>query len=62
MFCWLMKLVFEEADPKPLALRLTVGFDNLTRPSGAATLSTGRKDETFPRRYTLGSRTWSGSF
>jgi hypothetical protein len=41
MFCWLMKLFFEEADPKPLALRLTVGFDNLTRPSGAATLSTG---------------------
>ena len=39
MFCWLMKLIFEEADPKPQALRLTVGFDNLTRPAGPATLS-----------------------
>ena len=39
-FCWLMKFIFEEADPKPPVLRLTVGFDNLTRPSGAATLST----------------------
>lgn len=38
MFCWLMKLIFEEASPKPAALRLTVGFDNLTRPSGPATL------------------------
>lgn len=38
-FCWLMKLIFEEADPKPPVLRLTVGFDNLTRPSGPATLS-----------------------
>jgi hypothetical protein len=37
-FCWLMKVIFEEADPKPQALRLTVGFDNLTRPSGSATL------------------------
>lgn len=40
MFCWLMKFIFEEADPKPSALRLTVGFDNLTRPMGPATLST----------------------
>jgi hypothetical protein len=39
MFCWLMKLIFEEADPKPQVLRLTVGFDNLTRPEGPATLS-----------------------
>lgn len=39
-FCWLMKFIFEEADPKPPALRLTVGFDNLTRPAGPATLST----------------------
>lgn len=39
-FCWLMKFIFEEADPKPPALRLTVGFGNLTRPSGPATLST----------------------
>jgi hypothetical protein len=38
MFCWLTKLIYEEADPKPPALRLTVGFDNLTRPSGSATL------------------------
>lgn len=38
MFCWLMKLIYEEADPKPPALRLTVGFDNLTRPAGPATL------------------------
>jgi hypothetical protein len=37
-FCWLMKLIYEEADPKPPALRLTVGFDNLTRPAGPATL------------------------
>ena len=40
MFCWLMRFIYEEADPKPFALRLTVGFDNLTRPSGPATLST----------------------
>jgi hypothetical protein len=40
MFCWLMKFIYEEADPKPQALRLSVGFDNLTRPSGPATLST----------------------
>jgi len=38
MFCWLIKLIYEEADPKPPALRITVGFDNLTRPSGPATL------------------------
>jgi hypothetical protein len=40
MFCWLTKLIYEEADPKPPAVRLTVGFDNLTRPSGLATLGT----------------------
>jgi hypothetical protein len=39
MFCWLMKIVFAEAEPKPPALRLMVGFDNLGRPSGPATLS-----------------------
>jgi hypothetical protein len=39
MFCWLMKLIYAEADPKPPALRLTFGFDNLTRPAGPATLS-----------------------
>lgn len=38
VFCWLMKFVFAEADPKPTVLRLTVGFENLTRPAGAATL------------------------
>jgi len=38
VFCWLMKFVFEEANPKPSMLRLTVGFDNLTRPEGPATL------------------------
>ncbi len=40
VFCWLMKFVFEEADPQPPVLRLTVGFDNLKRPSGLPTLST----------------------
>jgi hypothetical protein len=40
MFCWLIKLIYEEAEPRPQALRLTVGFDNLTRPSGPATLGT----------------------
>lgn len=40
VFCWLIKFIYEEADPKPQALRLSVGFDNLTRPSGPATLST----------------------
>ena len=39
-FCWLIKFIYEEAEPKAQALRLTVGFDNLTRPSGPATLST----------------------
>ncbi len=38
VFCWLMKFIFEEADPKPSVLRLGVGFDNMTRPSGSATL------------------------
>jgi hypothetical protein len=37
-FCWLMQWIFEEAEPKPSVLRLTFGFDNLTRPSGPATL------------------------
>ena len=37
-FCWLMKHIFEEAEPKSPVLRLTVGFDNLKRPSGPATL------------------------
>lgn len=39
MFCWLMKFIFDEAEPKPGSLRLVVGFDNLTRPSGSARLS-----------------------
>jgi len=38
-FCWLMRWIFEEADPKPSVLRLSVGFTNLAR-SGPATLST----------------------
>lgn len=38
VFCWLMEFIFEEADPKPPVLRLSVGFDNMTRPSGSATL------------------------
>ena len=38
VFCWLVKFVFGEADPKPSVLRLSVGFDNLTRPAGPATL------------------------
>jgi hypothetical protein len=37
-FCWLMRWIFEEADPKPSVLRLSVGFANLAR-SGPATLS-----------------------
>lgn len=39
MFCWLMRFVYEEANPKPGAIRLGVGFGNLTRPAGPATLS-----------------------
>ena len=39
VFCWLMKFLFQEANPAPTVLRLTVGFDNLTRPAGPATLS-----------------------
>ena len=38
VFCGLMKFIFEEADPKPSVLRLSVNFDNMTRPSGSATL------------------------
>jgi hypothetical protein len=38
VFCWLMSFIFAETGPKPAALRLTVGFDNMTRPSGQATL------------------------
>lgn len=38
VFCWLTRFIFEEADPKPSVLRLTVGFDDMTRPSGSATL------------------------
>jgi len=38
-FCWLMRWVFEEAVPKPSILRLAVGFANLMRPEGPATLS-----------------------
>ena len=37
-FCWLMRWIFEEADPKPSVLRLAVGLANLNR-SGPATLS-----------------------
>jgi hypothetical protein len=38
VFCWLLRFIFELADPKPQSIRLTVGFDNLTRPAGPATL------------------------
>jgi hypothetical protein len=38
-FCWLMRWIFEEAIPKPSILRLAVGFANLMRPEGPATLS-----------------------
>src|SRR5437763_3497882 len=34
-----MKLIFDEADPKPPTIRLKFGFDNLGRSSGQATLS-----------------------
>lgn len=37
-FCWLMRWIFEEAEPKPSVLRLAVGFENLAR-TGPATLS-----------------------
>jgi hypothetical protein len=37
-FCWLVRWIFEEAEPKPSALRLAIGFANLSR-SGPATLS-----------------------
>lgn len=39
-FCWLMKFVFDEADPRPPVLRLSIGFDNLKRLSGTPTLTT----------------------
>jgi hypothetical protein len=38
VFCWMMAFVFAEADPKPSVLRLSVGFDDLTRSAGPATL------------------------
>lgn len=38
-FCWLTKFIFDEANPQPDLIRLVVGFDNLTRVSGPATLS-----------------------
>jgi len=38
-FCWLMKFVFAEANPKPPTIKLTLGFEGLTRPIGAAILS-----------------------
>lgn len=38
-FCWLTQIVFEEANPKPQAVKVCIGFDNLTRPTGPATLS-----------------------
>lgn len=37
-FCWLMRWIFEEAEPKPSVLRLSLGFANMNR-SGPATLS-----------------------
>ena len=40
VFCWLVKWIFAEANPKPPVVRLSVGFDNLSRPSGPATLGT----------------------
>lgn len=57
-FCWLMKLVFEEAEPKPQALRLTVGFSNLTRPAGPATLSSSPEGRV---RFPGDTRTAPGS-
>lgn len=36
-FCWLMRWIFEEAEPKPSVLRLALGFANLNRESGPAT-------------------------
>jgi len=52
----LMKLIFEEADPKPQVLRLTFGFDNLTRPVGPATLSSAPEGRTRFPGDTLGVR------
>jgi hypothetical protein len=40
VFCWLAKWIFAEANPKPPVIRLAVGFDNLSRPAGNATLGT----------------------
>ena len=31
VFCWLVGLIFAEADPKPTSLRLTIGLQNMTR-------------------------------
>jgi len=38
-FCWLTQVVFQEANPKPQAVKLCIGLDNLTRPAGPAALS-----------------------
>ena len=38
VFCWLTQFVFGEAEPKPSVVRLSVGFDNLARLAGPATL------------------------
>ena len=50
VFCWLTKFIFQEADPKPSVLRLAVGFDNLTRPAGPATLRDAPESK-FPGGY-----------
>jgi hypothetical protein len=39
IFCWLMRWIYEEANPKPPVLRLTLGVDNLQRPAGPPILS-----------------------
>jgi hypothetical protein len=39
VFCWLIRFIFAEAQTKPRVLRLSVGFDNLTRANSPAKLS-----------------------
>jgi hypothetical protein len=38
MFCWLVQQIFEEANPKPSTIRLSIGIDNMTRDVGPASL------------------------
>jgi hypothetical protein len=44
VFCWLIRFIFAEAQPKPRVLRLSVGFDNLTRGNSPAKLSAAPDD------------------